>query len=132
MSALKKLPAGPVSFILFGLLGVGLTALCLAGMAQLMTLQSYSGSLAAPLATAAVCLASMLSALAAAAWKRQRALITGLMQGGLLAGILAVFGMVSGTSTEPLLLIRMAAAVLCGGLGGLLGMALRERRHPLR
>ena len=131
MSESRKFPAGILSAALFGLSGIALTAAALAGAAQLMVLQGYSGTAAPPLATAAVCLGSFISALAAALWKRQHGLVTGLLQGALLAGILAAAAMFSGTSLDPLLLVRMAAATLCGGMGGLLGITFRERRHTL-
>lgn len=131
MSESRKFPAGILPTAVFTILGAALTAVCLAGAAQWMVLQGYSGTAAAPLATAAVCLGSFFSALAAALWKRQHGLVTGLVQGALLAGILAGTAMFSGTSSDPLLLVRMAAATLCGGVGGLLGVAFRERRHAL-
>ena len=131
MSEHRNFPAEIFSFVMFGLFGLAATAACLAGAAQWMTVQGQSGAAVVPLATAAVCIGSLISALAAAFWKRQHGLITGLMQGALLAGILSTAAMLNGTSAEPLLLVRVLAALLCGGIGGLAGVALRERRHTL-
>ena len=132
MSVFKKAPAGVLQTVLFGGIGLALTGLCLAGMAQLMALQGYSGAAAAPLATAAVCIGSLCSAVAAAFCMRERGLIHGLLQGVFLAVALAALALLSGTEMGTLQLVRMAAAVLCGGVGGVVGMAGRERRHPMR
>lgn len=131
MSESNKFPASILSAAFFGALGVTLTAVCLAGAAQWMVLQGCSGTAASLLATAAVCLGGFFSALASALWKRQHGLVNGLLQGALLAGILTGTAMFSGTGSDPLLLARMAAVTLCGGVGGLLGVSFRERRHAL-
>lgn len=132
MSEPRKFPAGLLFFVIFTLLGLAVTAACLAGAAQWMVIQGYSGHAAFPLTTTAVCIGSFSSALAAALWKRQHGLATGLIQGVLLAAVLAALAMFSGTAAEPLHMFRMAVAILCGGVGGLLSVAIRERRHPLR
>ena len=132
MSGTRRFPAAFIFVPLFGAVGLAVTAACLAGAAQLMETQGFSGTAAAPLATAAVGAGSLLSAFAAAFRQRQRGLLVGLLQGALLAGILAAVAMFSGTAQEPLLLTRMAVMLLCGAVGGFLGAAVRGRRHPLR
>ena len=79
-----------LSFLLYGLLGLAVTAAGLAGAAQLMAAQGYSGGAVLPLATAAVCAGSLLSALAAAFRKKERGLLTGLLQSIFLAAPLAL------------------------------------------
>ena len=132
MSEPRKFPAEILFYLLFSVLGLALTAACLAGAAQWMVMQGYSGTAAAPLATASVCIGSLLSALAAAFRKRERGLLTGALQSAALAGLLAILAMFAGTAQEPMLLIRLAAVLLCGGIGGLLGVTLRGRRRALR
>ena len=132
MSEPRKFPVEILFHLFFSLLGRALTAACLAGAAQWMVVQGYSGTAAAPLATASVCSGSLFSALAAAFRKREHGLLTGLLQGASLAGLMAVMAMFTGTAQEPMLLVRLAAVLLCGSIGGLLGVTLRGRRHALR
>ena len=127
MSESRKFPMLVLSYVIFAALGLALTAVCLAGAAQWMAAQGRSGAAAVPLATAAVCVGSLLSAFAAAVWKRQHGLLTGLAQSAPLAIALSVAAMLNGTSAEPVLLIRVLAVLLCGSVGGVLGMALRAR-----
>ena len=109
--------------------GAVITAGCLAAMAALMASQGYSGAAAAPLATAAVGLGSLCSGCVAAFWKRERGLLCGLVQGFLYDALLVVLSMPSGTLTESTSLMRLAIVVLCGSVGGFLGMAGRERKR---
>ena len=92
MSESRGFPAELLSFLLFGALGVAVTAAALAGFAQLMAGQGCSGSVV-PLVLSAV-------------W--------------------------NGTVTESAVVCRILAVLLCGCIGGLLGVTLRSRRHALR
>ena len=80
MSESRGFPAELLSFLLFGVFGVAVTAAALAGFAQLMAGQGCSGSVVPILATTAVCMGSLLCALAAAFRKKARGLLTGLLQ----------------------------------------------------
>ena len=107
MSESRGFPAELLSFLLFGVLGVAVTAAALACFAQLMAGQGCSGSVVPILATTAVCMGSLLCALALSAiW--------------------------NGTAAEPAVVCRLLAVLLCGCIGGLLGVTLRSRRHTLR
>ena len=117
MSESRSFPAELLSFLLFGVLGVAVTAAALTGFAQLMAGQGCSGSVAPILATTAVCMGSLLCALAAAIRDNGHRLLTGLLQS---------------TAAEPAVVCRILAVLLCGGIGGLLGVTLRSRRHTLR
>ena len=132
MSEPRKFPAAALSFALFCGLGLAVTLACLAGAAQLMVQKGASGTIVVPLSTAAVCIGGLLSAFAAAAWKRQHGLVTGLIQGAPLAALVCIAAMLHGTSAEPILLIRIFLILLCGSVGGLLGIVIRERRHQIR
>lgn len=109
--------------------GLIVTAGCLAAMAALMASRDYSGAAAAPLATAAVGLGSLCSGWVAAFCKKERGLLCGLVQGLLYDALLVVLSMPSGTIAENASLMRLAIVVLCGSVGGFLGMAGRERKH---
>ena len=125
MSESRGFPAELLSFALFGALGVAVTAAALACFAQLMAGQGCSGSVVPILATTAVCMGSLLCALTAAFRKKARGLLTGLLQSTFLAVPLAL-------SAEPAVVCRLLAVLLCGCIGGLLGITLRSRRHTLR
>ncbi len=115
--------------VLAGGVGVIVSAGCLAAMAALMASRGYSGAAAAPLATAAVGLGSLCSGWVAAFCKQERGLLCGLVQGLLYDALLVVLSMPSGTLTENASLLRLATAILCGSVGGFLGMAGRERKR---
>ena len=132
MSESRGFPAELLSFLLFGALGVAVTAAALAGFAQLMAGQGCSGSVVPVLATTAVCMGSSLCALAAAFRKKVRGLLTGLLQSTFLAVPLALSAIWNGTAAEPAVVCRLLAVLLCGCIGGLLGVTLRSRRHTLR
>ena len=125
-------PAELLSFLLFGVLGVAVTAAALACFAQLMAGQGCSGSVVPILATTAVCMGSLLCALTAAFRKKARGLLTGLLQSTFLAVPLALSAIWNGTAAEPAVVCRLLAVLLCGCIGGLLGVTLRSRRHTLR
>ena len=120
MSESRGFPAELLSFALFGALGVAVTAAALAGFAHLMVGHGCSGSVVPVLATAAVCMGSSLCALAAAFRKKVR---------GLPLALSAVW---NGTAAAPAVVCRILAVLLCGCIGGLLGVTLRSRRHTLR
>lgn len=132
MSESRGFPAELLSFVFFGVLGVAVTAVALAGFAQLMAGRGCSGSVVPTLSTAAVCAGSLLCALAAAFRKKARGLLTGLLQSTFLAVPLALSAAWNGTITEPAVVCRVLAVLFCGGMGGLLGVTLRSRKHALR
>ena len=132
MSESRGFPAELLSFLLFGALGVAVTAAALAGFAQLMAGQGCSGNVVPMLATTAVCMGSLLSALAAAFRKKARGLLTGLLQSTFLAAPLVLSAVWNGTASESAVVCRILAVLLCGCIGGLLGVTLRSRRHALR
>ena len=132
MSESRGFPAELLSFTLFGALGVAVTVAALAGFAHLMVGQGCSGSVVPVLATAAVCMGSSLCALAAAFRKKVRGLLTGLLQSTFLAVPLALSAVWNGTAAAPAVVCRILAVLLCGCIGGLLGVTLRSRRHTLR
>ena len=105
------------------------TAGWLAAMAALMTAQGYSGAAAPPLATAAVGAGSLCSGWIAAFCKKERGLLCGLVQGLFYAVLLVVLSIPSGTLTEEPPLLRFAVLILCGSIGGLLGMVAREKKR---
>lgn len=131
MSESRGFPAELLSFLVFGVLGVAVTAAALAGFAQLMAGQGCSGSIVSTFATMAVCTGSLLCALAAAFRKKARGLLTGLLQSAFLVVPLALSAVWNGTAAEPAVVCRILAVLLCGGIGGLLGVTLRSRRHAL-
>ena len=132
MSKSRGFPAELLSFLFFGVLGVSVTAATLAGFAQLMAGQGCSGSIVSTFATMAVCMGSLLCALVAASRKKARGLLTGLLQSTFLAVPLALSAAWNGTAAEPAVVCRILAVLLCGCIGGLLGVTLRSRRHTLR
>lgn len=132
MSESRGFPAELLSFALFGALGVAVTAAALAGFAHLMAGHGCSGSVVPVLVTAAVCMGSSLCALAAAFRKKVRGLLTGLLQSTFLAAPLVLSAVWNGTAAEPAVVCRILAVLLCGCIGGLLGVTLRSRRHTLR
>uniref|UniRef100_UPI0040259FBD TIGR04086 family membrane protein n=1 Tax=Faecalibacterium prausnitzii TaxID=853 RepID=UPI0040259FBD len=101
MSESRGFPAELLSFLLFGVLGVAVTAAALACFAQLMAGQGCSGSVVPILATTAVCMGSLLCALTAAFRKKARGLLTGLLQSTFLAVPLALSAIWNGTAAEP-------------------------------
>ena len=110
MSEKNLFPAELRVLLLAGAVGVMVTAGWLAAMAALMTAQGYSGAAAPPLATAAVGAGSLCSGWIAAFCKKERSVP-------------------SGTLTEEPPLLRFAVLILCGSIGGLLGMVTREKKH---
>ena len=132
MSESRGFPAELLSFLLFGALGVAVTAAALAGFAQLMAGQGCSGSIVSTFATMAVCTGSLLCALAAAFRKKARGLLTGLLQSTFLAAPLVLSAVWNGTAAKSAVVCRILAVLLCGCIGGLLGVTLRSRRHALR
>ena len=131
MSESRSFPAELLSFLVFGVLGVAVTAAALAGFAQLMAVQGCSGSIVSTFATMAVCTGSLLCALAAAFRKKARGLLTGLLQSAFLAVPLALSAVWNGTAADTAVVFRILAVLLCGCIGGLLGVTLRSRRHAL-
>lgn len=129
MSEKNLFPAELRVLLLAGAVGVMVTAGWLAAMAALMTAQGYSGAVAPPLATAAVGAGSLCSGWIAAFCKKERGLLCGLVQGLFYAALLVVLSVPSGTLTEEPPLLRFAVLILCGSIGGLLGMVTREKKR---
>ena len=111
MSESRGFPAELLSFLAFGVLGVAVTAAALAGFAQLMAGQGCSGGVVR---------------------KKVRGLLTGLLQSTFLAVPLALSAVWNGTAAEPAVVCRILVVLLCGCIGGLLGVTLRSHRHTLR
>lgn len=61
--------------------------------------------------------------------QKERGLLCGLVQGLFYAALLVVLSVPSGTLTEEPPLLRFAVLILCGSIGGLLGMVTREKKH---
>lgn len=110
-------------------IGAVITALALAGMAQWMIHQGWSASAAAPLASIAVCCGSLCSGVCVAVLKKERGLLNGAVQGILFAGALLLAALLDGGFVENSHLIRCAMVLLCGAVGGLVGMSLCERKR---
>lgn len=127
MSVKRNIPAGSV--VLPAAVGMGIlaAALCFAGTAQLMVIKELPVSAAPLLATVPVCAGSFVSGAFAAFLKRERGLLTGLLQGTVFAAVLMLISLFSGGTLSPLQGVRIAAAVVCGGIGGFGGMKLREK-----
>ena len=126
MSA-KKISSGILGIpLIAAALGAFITALALAGMAQWMVYQGWSASMSAPLASIAVCIGSLCSGMCAAVLKKERGLLNGAVQGALFAVALLLAATLDGNAVESEHLIRCTAALLCGAVGGLLGMSLLE------
>ena len=125
MSEKNLFPAELRVLLLAGAVGVMVTA---GGLAA-MTAQGYSGAAAPPLATAAVGAGSLCSGWIAAFCKKERGLLCGLVQGLFYAALLVVLSVPSGTLTEEPPLLRFAVLILCGSIGGLLGMVTREKKR---
>lgn len=65
----------------------------------------------------------------AAFCKKERGLICGLVQGVFYAALLCVLSIPSGAITESGAQMRFAIVILCGSIGGFLGMKSRESKH---
>lgn len=127
MSVKRNIPAGSV--VLPAAVGMGIlaAALCFAGTAQLMVIKELPVSAAPLLATVPVCAGSFVGGAFAAFLKRERGLLNGLLQGTVFAAVLMLISLSSGGTLSPLQGARIAAAVVCGGIGGFGGMKLREK-----
>lgn len=113
-------------WLLAGLVGVLASACSLLGFAAWMASHHCSGSAAVPLAAAAVGLGSFCSGWVTAFCKQERGLFCGIAQGLWFAALLFVLALPSGVFTESAAWMRFAAVILCGSLGGFLGV----RSHP--
>lgn len=129
MSEKKFLPGGIAAPLFSAFFGASITALTLFGMAHWMVYQGWSASKAAPLASVAVCVGSLCGGACAAFCKKERGLVNGAIQGLFFAGVLLLAALGDGNTVETSHLIRCAAVLLCGAVGGLLGMNLRDRKH---
>ena len=131
MSESRKAPMEFLLFLLFGALGLAVTAGCMAGAAQLMAAQGCSGSVAAPLSTVCVCMGGLCSGWAAAFRRRECGLLIGLLQGILPAGLIGAAALLNHAAEGLILPLRILAVVLCSCMGGALGVALRRRRRAV-
>lgn len=61
--------------------------------------------------------------------QKEHGLLCGLVQGLFYAALLVVLSVPSGTLTEEPPLLRFAVPILCGSIGGLLGMVTREKKR---
>ena len=129
MSEKKFSPSGFRFFFLAGGTSIVVTAVCLAAMAALMVSQKLPGTAAVPLATAAVGVGSFCGGWVAAFCKRERGLLCGFVQGALYTTLLGVLSIPYGTITENASLMRSAIVLLCGSIGGFLGMMSREHKR---
>ena len=126
----KKLSPAELRFLfLAGGTALVVTAVCLAAMAAWMVAQKCPGTAAEPLAAAAVGVGSFCGGWVAAFCKKERGLICGLVQGVFYAALLCVLSIPSGTITESAAQMRFAIVILCGSIGGFLGMMSRERKR---
>lgn len=129
MSERKNFPAGLVCWLLAGVIGILVTACCLSGMAALMVSRSFSGAMAAPLATIAVGAGSFCGGWSAAFFQKRRGLVCGACQGLLSAALLFVLSLPSGAFAENAALLRAAVCIICGSIGGFLGVRSSERKR---
>ena len=126
----KKFPPAELRFLFWaGGTALVVTAVCLAAMAAWMVAQKCPGTAAEPLAAAAVGVGSFCGGWVAAFYKKERGLICGLVQGVFYAALLCVLSIPSGTITENGAQMRFAIVILCGSIGGFLGMMSRERKR---
>lgn len=129
MSEKKNFPAALRILIVSSLVGVLVSAGCLSGMAALMVSRGLSGSIAAPLATAAAGMGSFCGGWVLAFCQRERGLLCGTVQGILLAVLLTVLALPAETLIENTVLLRLGIVVLCGSLGGFLGVRSPRKKH---
>lgn len=129
MSEKKRFPAGAACWLLAGTIGVLVTAGCLSGMAVLMASRKFSGTAAAPLAMIAVGAGSFCGGWSAAFFQKQKGLACGTCQGILFAALLLVLSLPSDAFMENAALLRFAVCVLCGSIGGFLGVRCCGRKR---
>ena len=128
MSEKKFSPAELRFLFLAGGTAFVVTAVCLAAMAAWMVAQKCPGTAAEPLAAAAVGVGSFCGGWVAAFCKKERGLICGLVQGVFYAALLCVLSIPSGAITESGAQMRFAIVILCGSIGGFLG--IRHKNAP--
>lgn len=116
-------------WLLAGLVGVLASACSLLGFAAWMASHHCSGFVAVPLAAAAVGLGSFCSGWVTAFCKRECGLFCGIAQGLWFAALLFVLALPSGVFTESAAWMRFAAVILCGSLGGFLGVRSHPKKH---
>lgn len=129
MSDRMNVPARLRVVLLAGLAGVLMTVLCLFGAAGWMASRSCSGTLAAPLATASLGIGSFCSGWLAAFLQKKRGLFCGAEQGLLFVLLLIALNLPSGLTLENALLLRVAVVILCGCLGGAIGIRCRSSKR---
>ena len=127
MSVKRNIPAGTVVLPAAVSMGLLAAALCFAGTAQLMVIKELPVSIAPLLATIPVCSGSLVGGAVFAFFKKERGLLNGLLQGTVFAAVLMLITLSSGGTLSPLQGARIAAAVVCGGIGGFGGLKLREK-----
>ena len=126
----KKFPPAELRFLfLTGGTAFVVTAVCLAAMAAWMVAQKCPGTAAEPLATAAVGVGSFCGGCVAAFCQKERGLICGLVQGVLYAALLCVLRLQSGGVGDGGAKRRLAIVLVCGSVGGFLGLKSRESKR---
>lgn len=128
MSESKNNFGGVVLLLLAGVFGVAATIIALAAAAAWMVSNGCSGTMAQPLAAAAVGAGSLCGGFAAALCRKERRLLRGAVLGCLLAVFWGGLAAVSGAIEESGLFLRCGVAVLCSSVGGALAANLRRRR----
>jgi len=129
MSEKFKGPALPVRFILSFALGAATAGGCLAGFAAMMVRQGLSQEAARPLATAAVCIGSLLAGWLFALWQGSRCLVCGAGQGSLFAAALLLAQSAAGAALDMERLLGLGLVALAGALGGLIQAFAPKRKH---
>lgn len=121
----------PAGVLLGSLAGFLVAALSMAAAAGWMARQALPATAAGMLATAAVCIGGWAGGVTAALLQKAKGVLAGLLEGGILAAALCLLQLASGGTIERLGLFRMAAVLLCGGLGGAFGRVLSEKKRHL-
>ena len=124
MSDTKKFPAIGL-LVVFGV-GNAAAAVSLAGFGWLMVKQGLTQEAAAPLATATICLGSVLLM---AILQKGKGLVWGAAEGVLFAGLLFILGTLYQSEWETMQFVRAGLVLLMGVLGGILGMLRAERKQ---
>ncbi|MGI6265381.1 MAG: TIGR04086 family membrane protein [Acutalibacteraceae bacterium] len=115
-------------------LGIGTVAgtlVCLAGlliMAAVLTARDMPQSVVTPLAVIAAAFGALVGGFIAARVARGRGLLMGALTGALLYLLILLAGTIWFRDALGVgLLVKLAVLVVCGGVGGILGVNLRKR-----
>ena len=127
MSGNKFIPAGMGTLVITSGIGAGISAAVLAAAAAWMAKQGLPPEAAQPLGALAVTAGGLLGSLCAGFCRKERGLMTGAVQGGLLAMLLAGLTAFSGGAMQNYQLLCCGLALTSGCVGGMTGMSLREK-----